>query len=1644
MSGNDLGQLSDQILSGQAAIDKLPIDVRGQLIDYWKTAGVNFANPQVANQQLNDLTGATQQAQRSAAVAANPVTQGLGIMFKPISMLGSFGHMLYSNIASPAVSFTALAAHSAIYGYDGSDGSTGSLGNLWNQAHSISPGQAVWELGLNDQELKDRGISPQQMTADKALMAEGKYVNPNGETVDNPWGNKTQAQIYFDSGWQKTVSGGTDLAASWYLDPLTKIGKAAELAKLAKVARPVADTKILPGITMKGIASKAAAAGGTPEEIGARMATQSAVKQVSDKIMQIKNSSAPGTTAFQLRTQLGTLKQSTAGDALATLLAQAKDQNEVNRIMRISMGDQTALGNTLARQDELAANVSAAKLQISNIDDYVAKQTAAGVPANSPALAAAQQDRQNFQGLVSSYLGQSAMIDKQREAFGSVERLNFNKTTNAVGNYLSSDARWYNGSFGKVGGPVSLIATPVVNTGILAAKVIRSYNDIKPSRWIDVHSDDSWREVDASLQEAKSLTPEQRQAYVSSYMAANANQRGSMLLGMEKGVVQSIVDKYNVGKSVDDQISAAMANHIYTDYVNRRSQYTGSILSSNRSYSNGVVTGPNGDQVGADVFTNPNVFDFSDTGEALVAHPVLETQIQNTHQMMDFQAMKKAVDLHGAKFSNIRMDLGTVANQAQYVTDNLNHYWKAFQLLRPAYTVRALSDDFLGQVARFGAMSMVQRAIEGGKVKAQDFYLSRFKKDTVGLSQQKFGMNQQLLEEMGRQEQATMAKLEQYQPGTLEHDLATEDLAGTRQMIQDTQNEQAQLSALMAGGRGTRQVTIGRNVFAAPYGDAGGQMARDDIAGTRQFETMLSNPTNFYLRKMRQMGWGTVSAKGDESAIANHMSAWTRVLTQQVAKSYPGRLALEGLTEQSIANKLRYTPEGQSYVKDIGLVHLNELELAQRVKAHVDHLLNPTIPGMDEVRSSLLDGTFTPQLLKDTVPIPARPDVNGELWDYAVGKSKAPQIIDQGISWFYKWAGEKPSRILLRDPLFKQEYNAYLGMQIKKWQGQGITEVPLDTQKLTENAARKYAMQQVKRNTYSMTHETKMSYHLRNMAAFFGAQAESYNRWARIIADKPQTLGNVANAYNAPSRAGIVTDSNGNSVGADGYATDPLTGQRTFVPIGQRNMTIQLPGFLAAGIGTKSITTPLSSWQVVLQEGDGPLPVGAGPIVMMPLNKLAQWDPKISDWAQSAGLMPYGPQSTWSPLMASYAKKYMQASDPTDPINQHNMMYIAQMAVAKHDAGLLDTEGQPDWGKIEQKANQWSIARAILGQVSPFSAKQQDPYQFFRDEYNRLQQLDPQSADQKFLEKYGDSFFQFTASMSKNNSGLQATQNSVKLSQQWQDLINKVGGQYAGLVVGDPGDSGTYSKGAYYYEQNTPTSAGSTTMMRSGLSAQEAWKAMRVNQGWSDYDKVVQGLQAQLIQRGLGSFSDRGAQDLDQTRKNAVLLLTQKYNADGTLNKHYNEQFADAYATQDTNKYNQTANDLTELVNDPKMWAKAYDEKTNTVGQRSDIYTLRSYLDAREAMVQALDVRGGNGGSSDINARSNQDLRAQFEALTNRLIEADTKFQSIHTKYFANDMGYNTSTSPIIAELLQQQAAGQTQSLVGQQAPAVGEVGSLG
>src|SRR5882757_11172945 len=131
-----------------------------------------------------------------------------------------------------------------------------------------------------------------------------------------------------------------------------------------------------------------------------------------------------------------------------------------------------------------------------------------------------------------------------------------------------------------------------------------------------------------------------------------------------------------------------------------------------------------------------------------------------------------------------------------------------------------------------------------------------------------------------------------------------------------------------------------------------------------------------------------------------------------------------------------------------------------------------------------------------------------------------------------------------------------------------------------------------------MDYETKMSHMLRNFGAFFGAQQESWNRWARIISDKPDILARVAQVYGAPARAGLETDSSGNRIDAEGYTTDPITGERTLVDYSDRHVIIQIPDYLGGKAFKKAFgldpnatfDIPMSTAEIILNHGDGPIP----------------------------------------------------------------------------------------------------------------------------------------------------------------------------------------------------------------------------------------------------------------------------------------------------------------------------------------------------------------------------------------------------------------------------------------------------------------------
>jgi hypothetical protein len=289
-----------------------------------------------------------------------------------------------------------------------------------------------------------------------------------------------------------------------------------------------------------------------------------------------------------------------------------------------------------------------------------------------------------------------------------------------------------------------------------------------------------------------------------------------------------------------------------------------------------------------------------------------------------------------------------------------------------------------------------------------------------------------------------------------------------------------------------------------------------------------------------------------------------------------------------------------------------------------------------------------------------------------------------------------------------------------------------------------------------------------------------------------------------------------------------------------------------------------------------------------------------------------------------------------------------------------------------------------------------------------MQKLDPNSADEKFYEKYGDSFYMFSQSLSKNNTGLKPTVESVEMSQHYRDLIDRIGPEFAGVAVGDEGD-GEFSQGAYFYQKTHGLAAGSTEMQRTQLSARDAWARGKIAEGWQDYNKLMSKANAQLFDAGFKSYQDKGAEDLALYKKAVLYMLTERELPNGKKNPYYNEAWEKEFNSMDKGKYDRNAAKLFELTEDPELWAKAVNPD-GTIGMRSDIYTLRAYLDKRRLMQKVLMERDFEGGSADITAQSNADLKDSWDAYVMQLIEADTKFAWLHSRWFATDMGFNLDT----------------------------------
>jgi hypothetical protein len=781
-----------------------------------------------------------------------------------------------------------------------------------------------------------------------------------------------------------------------------------------------------------------------------------------------------------------------------------------------------------------------------------------------------------------------------------------------------------------------------------------------------------------------------------------------------------------------------------------------------------------------------------------------------------------------------------------------------------------------------------------------------------------------------------------------------------------------------------------------------------------------------HLMRSFDHGGKAITAAEDEAV---HATSWAHAINAQLVQDPLAIQAIRGASVEDLTKWLKQTAEGRAYQRRIGLSPSAAAgATGNRIIADPEELANAAWHDVaeymptPEIRAKALepDGV-SPAFLKEAMPMAHRPDVHtGQVGG---AQSRYKRALDGVVASWFNVAAKMPADRLSRHPLFNQLYEGHMKTLASQLKKQGAYDTTVAGVEQMATTARRLALRDTRKLVFDIAHRSDAAAALRFISPFMAATTESFQRWGRIIADRPQVVGYANNFFNAPIASGNMQDADGNDVSKDGYSytIDPATGKavKKLVPKSERFIVARMPKALLNNpvtkytIGTTFGIEPASgklklsqnSMDLVTQ-GDPWFHPGVGPIVQVPVNMLVKDKPKQAELARQLGVLPFGPVNGGafgsgpageiaSFFAPSTVKNFLTAFDTSDDRYQNVKMQIMQRAAYEHsELG----KPMPSASKIASMTRDYWLFSAASAFLQPMATQKADKYQFFRDQYNALRRENPMTADDQFIARYGESYFIFAQTQSKNDSGIPSTVKAVELSKKYGDLI-AANPELGALVVGPEGN-GPFSPEAYSYQLNTPLAPGGSEMQRSKMSATDAMLDNKRRQGWSEYTKAMNGLTATLHNRGLNSFADKGAEDLKATKAAYVQLFGSPTMPNGQANPFYNDSWSKDYNTLDPLKYERLIPGLQAVADSPLA-------KDPT---RSDLRVLQQYLGYRQGVTQMLAARKAAGGSGVITAKANADLLNAWQSGVDSLIESDTNFGDLHSRYLARDLGYDGST----------------------------------
>jgi hypothetical protein len=1515
----------------------------------------------------------------------------------------------------------------------------------WRTAEHVSPGQAMFATGKEADQILENELVYAQPAA-SYLPPEWKGMAPDEQ---QEWlkskgmpavGNRAVEQMRQDHAWFTFASGAGDFAFRWYLDPFVLGGKGVGAAR------------------NKFIVKERPKGGWGKDDIESIMA-DSTMGKAQDFLWANKDNPA-------LINNLSMFRKSALGPRAGGIVSTLKSREEVDLFLRVGLGDVEARvlleqRNALAAQrlQQDTSRLSNLELNLGRFERKGQERYAAMVQGRIDEVTAQVNANEElvarYEGMLAHYQELDA-VNLTRFSFDRAQR-----RTDAQAMHRTGPALGTAGSPRSRLGKARIYSKDFFGPNLV---VVRSFKEAHPNGLIavdDIHQE-AVDELRAQIARIPGIGSDVRQSMLNDYLKTTTE--GERLAHLEKiqGMgVNKVAEKH--GFTRDE------AMELYREYQ-------GKIMGGQdrlRRYSAGAFPG---EKVHLD--------EFLDHGGNLSVHPNLVTRLVNDHVMVDLKALDTTLARHGSALKALRTaSIGNsdwIVNSADY----LNHLWKFGTLFRLGYIPRVLGDDLAGQVARLGAATMAMRAGYGVKNlatnlarwKPASYYeaqqaaakeglkyvddelkilqpkvdLARVKVETRELihtdalrrardrhrratnklnalgddaTPTQLRAHQMLVEkhagEVARAEERLRKRLEGPKARLGEMDEHLADLAGQRAAAL------AEIEGLKtAATRGHRQssqtyketeVAPGVVVPAAFAGNRG-EYYQKMISSDDSLRTILSrNKQIVHSNLQRAYGKQGVAISYPQDP-KKFVSSWDQAINLQIMQDDFARLAVQGKSIEEMTHWLTRTPQGRAYHKRLGIKH----SPPDRIAASVWHEVEEYLP-TPEIRMAALEGKADEAFLSEAAKLGHHPmNVHTtQLGEALAGMNAHSQGLDRVMDWWYKTAASIPADRMSRHPLFNQLYEGHAKILASQEIKQGAKVSQKDADRIAETA-RRLALKDTRKLVFDIAHRSDAAHALRFISPFFAATTEAWQRWARIIADRPQTVGYAGVIFNAPISAGWMQDQDGNKVLRDGTVIDPITGNKTFVPKSKRLIMARVPRFVVDGPVGKAFNMDGSGrWLVsqdsmnMITQGDPWFNPGTGPIVAIPANEFVKDKPSMGELARHLGVLPHGP-TAGSPLfgntplgraadltMPQTVKNFLTAYDTSDERYQRTKLQIMQRAAYEH-ANL--GKPMPSAREIADMTKQYWLQSAAWAFVQPAATQRSDKYAFYRDQYNNLRRKDPMTADQEFLDRFGESYFIFAQATSKNKVGAEATKQAVELSKQYEELLAK-NPELGALIIGPEGN-GPFSPEAYTYQLTHPLVPGGSEMQRTKLSAEEAMLENQRRLGWAKYTQLQNYIKSKMESAGFQHFDDPGAEQFKRMRSAVAELMSTPVLPGDVENEYYNEEWAKDFYSFDPKKYERLIPALTEVAHSDM----AKDPN------RSDLRSLQLYLAGRQVVVKelerryrersaALKARGLKGmAAKSLTAKKNWDLRDNWVRFVDDLTEQDTRFGDLHSRYLHRDL----------------------------------------